>query len=148
MKNKTLLFILFSIFLSISLSAAPLQNTQHVQQTNEQLELAKLKSTQEKLMAKSTHTALSDKEARFLKKVNRKIEKAERAAAKGDKSWIAALLLSWFLGVLGVDRFYLGYTGLGILKLLTLGGFGVWAIIDFILIAVRSLQPKYGEYTD
>jgi TM2 domain-containing membrane protein YozV len=61
------------------------------------------------------------------------------------KSWVTALLLSFFLGVLGVDRFYLGYTGLGIAKLLTGGGFGVWALIDFILIAVRKVTAANGS---
>ncbi len=55
-----------------------------------------------------------------------------------------ALILSIFLGNFGIDRFYLGYTGLGILKLLTGGGCGVWTIIDSILIAFDSLQPADG----
>ena len=59
---------------------------------------------------------------------------------------LTAALLSFFLGGFGVDRFYLGYTGLGVLKLLTLGGLGVWALIDFIMILVGSLKPKGGEY--
>jgi TM2 domain-containing membrane protein YozV len=61
------------------------------------------------------------------------------------RTYVVAVLLSFFLGCLGVDRFYLGYTGLGILKLLTLGGLGVWALIDFILIAVGKLKDADGN---
>ena len=58
-------------------------------------------------------------------------------AAKKDKNWIAALLLSILVGGLGIDRFYMGYVGLGILKLITLGGFGIWWLIDLILVAMK-----------
>ena len=58
-------------------------------------------------------------------------------AAKKDKNWIAALLLSILVGSLGIDRFYMGYIGLGILKLITLGGFGIWWLIDLILVAMK-----------
>ena len=61
------------------------------------------------------------------------------------KSKIVALILSIFLGELGIDRFYLGYIGLGILKLITCGGFGIWYIIDIILIATGKLKPKDGS---
>jgi len=61
------------------------------------------------------------------------------------KSYVVALLLSFFLGYLGVDRFYLGHTGLGIAKLLTLGGCGIWALIDFILIAIRKVADSEGN---
>ena len=48
-------------------------------------------------------------------------------------------------GTLGIDRFYLGYTGLGVLKLITLGGCGVWALIDVVLIAMRKLNDSKGR---
>lgn len=52
-------------------------------------------------------------------------------------NWLLALLMSIFFGEIGVDRFIMGHVGLGILKLLTLGGFGVWWLVDIILIASR-----------
>lgn len=65
--------------------------------------------------------------------------------AKEQREWIVALLLSIFLGGLGVDRFYLGYTGLGVAKLLTLGGCGIWSLIDIILIAAGKMQDADGQ---
>jgi TM2 domain-containing membrane protein YozV len=62
-----------------------------------------------------------------------------------DKPWMTTLLLSLFVGVLGVDRFYLGYTGLGIAKLLTCGGCGIWALVDFILIVTDKLPDAMGR---
>ena len=61
------------------------------------------------------------------------------------KSKTTALILSILVGELGVDRFYLGYVGLGILKLITAGGFGIWWLIDLILIATGKMTAKDGS---
>ena len=57
-----------------------------------------------------------------------------------ERDWLTALLLSIFLGWLGADAFYLGRTGKGILKLFTLGLFGILWVIDVIMIATKSVN--------
>lgn len=59
--------------------------------------------------------------------------------------WLLALLLCFFLGVFGIHRFYLGRNTSGVLMLLTFGGFGIWYIIDLIIIVVGGMKDHNGE---
>ena len=59
------------------------------------------------------------------------------------KNTTTLLIISIFLGSLGVDRFMLGQTGLGILKLLTFGGLGIWTIIDWFTIMGRTKEMNF-----
>lgn len=59
--------------------------------------------------------------------------------------WITCLLLCWFLGVLGVHRFYTGHTVIGVVQLLTLGGCGIWALIDLIIIISGNFNDAEGN---
>ncbi|WP_068084122.1 TM2 domain-containing protein [Polycladidibacter stylochi] len=61
-------------------------------------------------------------------------ETFDRLFIDQERSPLLALGLSFFLGMFGVDRFYLGQIGSGILKLITCGGLGFWWLIDLFLI--------------
>lgn len=76
---------------------------------------------------------------------NRTFAASQIPGVFSDKEYVIALLFSIFLGYLGIDRFYMGQVGMGIGKLLTGGGCGVWWLIDVILIATRSSNDAAGR---
>ena len=59
--------------------------------------------------------------------------------------WLTLFLLTFFVGVLGVHRFYVGKIGTGFLMLLTLGGLGVWFLVDLILVVTGQFTNKDGQ---
>ena len=63
---------------------------------------------------------------------------------EGDKSFITTWILSFLLGLFGVDRFYLGKVGTGLLKLFTLGGLGIWWLVDLILTLTGAARDRQG----
>ena len=64
---------------------------------------------------------------------------------KSEKEWLVTLLLCFFLGALGVHRFYVGKIGTGILQLITAGGCGIWTLIDLIMIITGNFKDKEGN---
>jgi TM2 domain-containing membrane protein YozV len=62
-----------------------------------------------------------------------------------DKKILPAFLLCFFLGFLGIHRFYVGKTGSGVAQLLTCGGLGIWALVDLIIIATGGFTDKDGN---
>ena len=77
-------------------------------------------------------------------KCGARLTKAE-AVDISPKSRLAVTLLAWFLGAFGVHRFYLGKIGTGIAMLLTLGGLGIWTLIDFIYAVSGNMKDKEGK---
>ncbi|MDP6099624.1 MAG: TM2 domain-containing protein [Candidatus Thalassarchaeaceae archaeon] len=69
----------------------------------------------------------------------------ETSVDTSDKDWMTTLLLSILLGGLGVDRFYAGHIGLGVLKLITMGGCGIWWLVDLIMIITGKFKDGEGK---
>jgi TM2 domain-containing membrane protein YozV len=68
------------------------------------------------------------------------------AVQTGQKSWLVALLLCFFVGVIGAHRFYVGKIGTGILQIVTFGGFfGIWVLIDLVMILMGKFTDKEGN---
>jgi hypothetical protein len=70
---------------------------------------------------------------------------SSNSMSEDQNKWVICLLLCWFVGVFGIHRFYTGHTGIGIAQLLTLGGCGIWALIDFILIVTGNFKDAKGN---
>ncbi|KFH70283.1 hypothetical protein MVEG_03134 [Podila verticillata NRRL 6337] len=70
--------------------------------------------------------------------------KTNPPTCESDRSYPATIFLSIFLGFISADRFYLGYFFVGLLKFCTAGGFGLWWVLDAILIIVRGLPDHNG----
>ncbi len=64
------------------------------------------------------------------------------------RDWLVTLLLNFFLGVFGAHRFYTGHIAIGVIQLLTLGGCGIWALIDLILILTGDFKDAEGNPLD
>lgn len=62
-----------------------------------------------------------------------------------EKRILPAFLLCFFFGAFGFHRFYVGKIGTGVLQVLTLGGLGIWALVDFVMIIIGAFTDKQGN---
>ena len=69
----------------------------------------------------------------------------EMQQMNSDKDWMVTLILAILVGGLGIDRFYSGSILLGVLKLFTLGGLGLWWLIDLIMLVTGSYKDGNGN---
>jgi TM2 domain-containing membrane protein YozV len=152
MKKFNNLFVIIcllfsSIFFVAAVAPANENPTPKVQLTQTDVQNAINNNQLGKLVEQATGEKLTLKEKIALKVFGKKIKNINKnEAAKGDKSQTIAFILAFLLGGLGVHRFYLGYTWQGVVQLLTGGGCGIWALIDWIRIITGDLKPKGGEY--
>jgi uncharacterized membrane protein YvbJ len=68
------------------------------------------------------------------------------SSVSSENQWLVTLLICVFTGMLGIHRFYTGHTAIGVVQLLTLGGCGIWVLIDFILIITGNYKDSNGNY--
>lgn len=104
-----------------------------------------------KPLSKKQIKKIERKVAKFEQKLEKLSEKENALHQDGSpkkKSQLTALLLAIFAGAIGIHRFYLGYTGIGIAQIFTLGGCGVWTLIDVINIVTGNLGPADGSEYD
>jgi hypothetical protein len=73
------------------------------------------------------------------------VDSLRRERELSTRDWNTTLLLSILLGIFGADRFYVGCTGLGVLKLLTFGGYFVWWVVDVVLLLQGRMRDDLGR---
>jgi hypothetical protein len=156
MKKNLTSLIFAAVFLCFcpSLAGAVARQSSVVQ--TQQLEIPYSFDLKKEGLEKSLGRKLTFREKLTLRFVNKKIEKQSSKYERNENSeigarkttgklQIVAFLLCLFLGLLGSHRFYLGYTGMGVLYIFTLGLFGIGWLIDLILLIIpNGLTPK-GE---
>ncbi|AFC26882.1 TM2 domain-containing protein [Saprospira grandis] len=151
MKHFTsyLLVALFTISFSFSASAFELRYNQlDAVRIEQQLDQAMHSQKKGKKLGWKKRLALKLAKKKLKKAAKKSADAPKTVKEGGNRSFVVTVLLSFFFGLLGIHRFYLGYPLIGIVQLFTLGGFGLWAFIDFILILFQVIKPKGGEYDD
>ena len=82
----------------------------------------------------------------FDKKKEELLNRNESSGLTTDNPWLVTLLLCLFVGFLGIHRFYVGKSGTGFLQIITLGGLGIWVLIDLIMIVMGKFTNKEGNF--
>ena len=82
----------------------------------------------------------------FDKKKEELLNRNESSGLTTDNTWLVTLLLCLFVGFLGIHRFYVGKSGTGFLQIITFGGFGLWVLIDLIMIVMGKFTDKEGNF--
>jgi hypothetical protein len=82
----------------------------------------------------------------FDKKKEELLNRNESSGLTTDNTWLVTLLLCLFVGFLGIHRFYVGKSGTGFLQIITFGGFGIWVLIDLIMIVMGKFTNKEGNF--
>ena len=82
----------------------------------------------------------------FDKKKEELLNRNESSGLTANNTWLVTLLLCLFVGFLGIHRFYVGKSGTGFLQIITFGGFGLWVLIDLIMIVMGKFTDKEGNF--
>ena len=82
----------------------------------------------------------------FDKKKKEILNRNESSGLTTDNTWLVTLLLCFFLGFLGIHRFYVGKSGTGFLQIITIGGLGIWVLVDLIMIVMGKFTDKEGNF--
>lgn len=152
--KKNLLSLLCALFISVGAFAASNHEPQNskkpvsIQTLMQTMTVEDFVKLTPKEFRKKTGQKLSLKEAFAMKMMQKKLKKELNKSANpkgGEKKQLVALLLILLLGGLSIHRFYLGYVWQGIVQIITLGGCGIWLLIDLIRIIMNTLKTKDGQ---